>query len=503
MATLTIGGNDIDFPGILFNCILESHLLTGGPPFRTCDDQRAHTWGLIRDPSLVTSISTLIGQIVTKGRAGQAGDRFRLYVTGYGQFFNNVTTACNDVTFARTANPTPDGKPHVMMTNEIRTEFNTISVGLNSVIKAAVAENAQNGVIYININGPLPTHRFCEEGVNEPNQNNPKLWLFHYPYNQQPGPSPETGSSGPDYSSLVEAAKNKVYGTASITQFRAQYPDARSVDDAFYNTLNQNALQALSGGVDAAGFWDSIGSRAKLFHPQIEYHNWIQDSIIKQWKQDRDIDSTGASSITPSAPGPTAPPEPPARWSYEFHSYTGNLAKGEFSFMVLPGKYNGNIGNSKRTLQAGISEVRDIAVEDHLSHPHYRRSLSAGLNSSTAPGVPLNKRMGCCGAPPPKFSGKVWVWTQNGDGATQHGPFDLDCTQPQDAWQSFNPTDTGLPLYLVLQSGHACAFNPADDGNLDNLHAKYGAQYMDIPTGVNSRACVKHDNGVICSTFQQ
>jgi len=26
-------------------------------------------------------------------------------------------------------------------------------------------------------------HRYCEPGVNEPDQHNPNLWRFHYPYN--------------------------------------------------------------------------------------------------------------------------------------------------------------------------------------------------------------------------------------------------------------------------------------------------------------------------------
>ena len=138
MATLTIGGDDIDFPGILFNCILETHIPGGGPPPRPCDAQRAYTWSKINDPSLVDNISELIGKIVTKARQGQAGDKFKLYVTGYGQVFNSETTLCNDVTFARTANPKSDNKEHTMMTIDIRADFNKMSLGLNAAIKKVV-----------------------------------------------------------------------------------------------------------------------------------------------------------------------------------------------------------------------------------------------------------------------------------------------------------------------------------------------------------------------------
>lgn len=399
MATLSIGGDDIDFPGILFNCIIETHLPSGGPPFRTCEDQQTYSWGLINDPALVTSISELIGKIVTKGQAGQAGDKFKLYVTGYGQFFNAATTLCNDVTFARTANPKPDGKPHNMMTTTLRTTFNDMSLGLNKAIQAAVALNT--GVTYIDIDSALTGHRFCEEGINEPDQTNENLWLFHYPYNE-PNPDVEiTGTgqaiSGPDYTSVLEAANTKVFGTSSISQLSAEYSNARAVDDAFYAAIDWTQAQAI-GGINVTGFWDgTVGARAKLFHPQPPFHTWIQNTIVQKWVSDRDIDSTGATSTQPAAPAASTPaPVPPARWSYTFHSYTGNLQTGVFSFFVLPGKYNGSY-SKKRSL-----EQRAEAIDRIPSNPHYRRSLVERTEASTTTEELLDKRT-CCGVanPPP------------------------------------------------------------------------------------------------------
>ncbi|KAK4693173.1 hypothetical protein P7C71_g4177, partial [Lecanoromycetidae sp. Uapishka_2] len=242
-----------------------------------------------------------------------------------------------------------------MMTTAIRQEFNEMSLGLNAAIKAAVAQNAQNGVTYIDIDSALTGHRFCEEGINEPDQHNPNLWLWHYPYNE-PSDTAEISStgaatSGPDYTSVINAANAKVFGTASITQLSQEYANARAVDDAWYNALDYNAIQQLSGGVDAQGPWDGIiGARAKLFHPQVPFHEWIQQRIVYQYTQDRDIDSTQATSTQAGAPGPTAPASQPARWSYKFHTYTGNLATGAFSFFVLPGLYNGDFTKVKRSL---------------------------------------------------------------------------------------------------------------------------------------------------------
>lgn len=100
-ATLTAGGDDIDFPGILFNCILGIHLAVGGPPKRSCTDQRKYTWSRLNAKEYITALGTTIDAIVKKGRQGPKGNDFDLYVTGYGRFFNDETTdtTCEKTTF--------------------------------------------------------------------------------------------------------------------------------------------------------------------------------------------------------------------------------------------------------------------------------------------------------------------------------------------------------------------------------------------------------------------
>ena len=212
-------------------------------------------------------------------------------MTGYGQFFNSDTTLCNDVTFARTANPNPDGKDHIKMTQELRKEFNQMSLGLNSAIQMAVAQHASDGVKYIDIDGALSGHRFCEDGINEPDQDNQNLWLWHYPYNK-PSDNNAEGNGGSDYQSVIDGANSQVFGDLSTADLSQKYDKGNAVNDAWFNAIDLNQIQ---GGADAAGFWDGeVGFRAKLFHPQVSWHQWIQNAIIDQWKNDRDIDSTQA-----------------------------------------------------------------------------------------------------------------------------------------------------------------------------------------------------------------
>lgn len=99
---MSAGGDDIDFPGMLFNCILGVHI-TGGPVKRTCTDQQTFTWGLLNNGKYIDDLGRVIDAIMQKGRQGPKGNDFRLYLTGYGRFFNADTTGsdtnCDKTTF--------------------------------------------------------------------------------------------------------------------------------------------------------------------------------------------------------------------------------------------------------------------------------------------------------------------------------------------------------------------------------------------------------------------
>ncbi|KAF2808927.1 uncharacterized protein BDZ99DRAFT_444813 [Mytilinidion resinicola] len=253
---------------------------------RTCDDQRAFSWNLINAPKLVDDIDHLIQMTVTRGRKGTVGDKFKLYVAGFGEFFNWDDPACDTVTFARSANPVDDGKDHVKMTSAIRQDFNAMSRGLNAAIKAAVDRNSANGVKFIDIQqgGPgLDTHRFCEKDANEPNQNNPKLWFWHYPYNEPEDPTVDK---------VLSDAYAKTTPGMSADDINKKWPMQNDLFEAVLANVDPGA----EGLLDP--IWRAAGNRFKVFHPQPAFHTVIKDLILAEWKADRDVDS--------------APPTPPA-----------------------------------------------------------------------------------------------------------------------------------------------------------------------------------------------
>ena len=158
----------------------------GGPPSKLCEEQLYYTWSLTISPDLIDHIDHLIQKSVNEGRQRSIDNVFLLYVTGYAESFNEVNTGCDEVPFARAANPVDDRKEHTKLTTALRKEFKDMGRHLNQLIEKTVERNKNQGVKFIDIqaHGALDEHRFCEKGVKKPYQHNDKLFFWHYPYNE-------------------------------------------------------------------------------------------------------------------------------------------------------------------------------------------------------------------------------------------------------------------------------------------------------------------------------
>ncbi|KAK6419602.1 hypothetical protein LTR95_017034, partial [Oleoguttula sp. CCFEE 5521] len=251
MATLSVGGNDIDFPGIIFNCMIDT-TLPGSGGRRDCDAQKELTWKKLNDPQLIDKIEGTIKKILDRGRKGAIGDKFKLYVTGYPRFFSVETNECDSVTFARTANPKPDGKEHPMLTQRSRQDFNDMSVKLNEAIADAVSRHTNDGVKFIPIDDVLDGHRFCEPG--------------HYPYNEP---------KDADLDDKLQAAHDKISAGVDIL---AAYPTFAEYENAVFEATQPDSDPDASGAFDF--FWRRVGPRVKTFHPQTALHEVIRDKIL-------------------------------------------------------------------------------------------------------------------------------------------------------------------------------------------------------------------------------
>ncbi|KAB5586287.1 SGNH hydrolase-type esterase domain-containing protein [Coniochaeta sp. 2T2.1] len=284
----------------------------GNIPHRTCQDQRNVTWDLLNSPKLPNDIDTTVKKIVTKGRKGPVGDKFKLYVTGFPQFFNADTDGCDSVTFARGANPVPSdgGLPHFKMTKGIRAEFNAMSVKLNEAIEEAVSRNKDQGVRWVPIDQELNGHRFCEPGVVEPDQHNPNLWLFHYPYLEV---NAKTADDQQADAALQKALENV---TARVGDVSKAFKTHTEFIDALFDALPPPPEDSSSHPpATQKGFfdfiWRFIGARIKVFHPQLPLHQRISDMVLDAYINDLKHDNAPPPPPPPPPKSSDAPPPPP------------------------------------------------------------------------------------------------------------------------------------------------------------------------------------------------
>ncbi|TGO09784.1 hypothetical protein BTUL_0154g00070 [Botrytis tulipae] len=97
LRTLTVGGDDIDFPGILNNCILDRfpYPMNKGFVPRSCDAQKDLSWSLVcqngdkdmPNDGLVSKVDSVIKKIIKYGQ-GATGKAFRPY--------QNASIDCQD-----------------------------------------------------------------------------------------------------------------------------------------------------------------------------------------------------------------------------------------------------------------------------------------------------------------------------------------------------------------------------------------------------------------------
>lgn len=310
-----------------------SYPLSKGFTKRSCDEQRSLTWDKLAEDyhrttpnlALIAAIDKVIKNIIILGGTSGPGlALFRLYVTGYGQFFNEEDHGCDTVTFARTANPKPDGETHVLMTTALRAEFNAMSRMLNAAIKQAVDQNSDAGynVKYIDIDALLDGHRFCEPGIQEPDQDNENLYFYHYPYHT------DSQSSEPDQPVIDYLNQVATDSASALSWDPANTLWADYLDD-FWSLVDEDGLNSAAENVSADyNIWpDSIGYRAKIFHPQTRFGDAIYKTIVNQYLQDTkdDPDVVAGTQMTALA-SYINPLADPSSWDRIISYDTGKLS---------------------------------------------------------------------------------------------------------------------------------------------------------------------------------
>lgn len=178
IATISIGGNDIGFYNILTACVLRF----GGYWAGDCDTEVAKAYKRLASPDLSANITSVLREIVKKN----GNTAFKIYMTGYLTFFNQTTPLCDDSSF-KIWDPhydkTHEEKGQPWLTKALRIQLNDVVVALNKLL-GGIADSVNAcytstpRVVFVDPNRAFVGHRWCEDGVYEPDNDRPDTWLF-------------------------------------------------------------------------------------------------------------------------------------------------------------------------------------------------------------------------------------------------------------------------------------------------------------------------------------
>ncbi|KAI4134836.1 MAG: hypothetical protein LQ347_001191 [Umbilicaria vellea] len=114
--------------------------------------------------------------------------------------------------------------------------------------------------------------------IASPDQQNKKLWFWHYPYNE---PNNDTATE------IMQEAYDKLTVGISTADLSSKYPNTTNYTNAVFDAVDWQKVQQVNGSdLEAQWLWVWVGKRAKIFHPQVPFHTHIKDVVLAQYKKD-------------------------------------------------------------------------------------------------------------------------------------------------------------------------------------------------------------------------
>ncbi|KAJ9640646.1 uncharacterized protein PV06_02386 [Exophiala oligosperma] len=160
IVSITVSGNEVEFFVVLNECVY--HWWTSS----SCEAKLVEARRRIESHVLWDNFQALV-----RGTLDRMKPRALLLLTGYARFFNAETNICDHVTFSRT-------RPLDYLIKEKRRALNQLVDMLNDVIRATAEAY---GAVYVDIDTAYEGHRFCEDGVQEPDLGRDETWFFNLP----------------------------------------------------------------------------------------------------------------------------------------------------------------------------------------------------------------------------------------------------------------------------------------------------------------------------------
>lgn len=169
-ALLSVGGNDLGFFDIMNGCIFRFYSFYSG----TCEEALEKSEAAITGPQFETTLRLAITEILDRVH-WEKRPWFTITVTGYARFFNSETEACDDSSFGIWWRGPK-------LKRELRQRMNQMVLAVNAKIKRSIeavnSEYATTKVYFVDYDHLFEGHRFCEEGVIEPDYKRNDTWFF-------------------------------------------------------------------------------------------------------------------------------------------------------------------------------------------------------------------------------------------------------------------------------------------------------------------------------------
>ncbi|MCJ1386122.1 hypothetical protein MMC17_009247 [Xylographa soralifera] len=342
MATLTAGGDDIEFLSLMWYCIYEF----SSPS--ECSQQIVDSTTILRS-----------GRWKNTRDAPASGAGFRLFVTGYAQFFNSETPQYNDVTFTywKSFRTSPR-----KLTNEIRKTMNNLAKELNQHIEKVVADNL--AAIFVDYDARFQSHRFCEPGVVEPDVNNPNIWFFHL------------GTDGNDRTALDQQLMAKLDPKNNAHTFAAALKDPTQQGHGVQPKSDADAYGILLSASDRkdASTRSDLSGLIRGFYPTRPGIDAIVDEVFKKlpdWRRTGHAATPQLAALPTSTVTPFNPPSQPSCYPkptqhyQDAHTNFEHTAAWTLCEQVAKSVRRGKIDTSKD--EQPLRHPENDAADDHCN----------------------------------------------------------------------------------------------------------------------------------------
>lgn len=275
-ALLSIGGNDLGFFDVMNACVFRFYNFYSG----TCETALKNTRDQIESDEFEHRLEIIIMEILDKVR-WEKKPSFTITVTGYARFFNDVTDDCDEMSFGVWWRGPK-------LRKDLRSQMNTMVLTVNAKIHKTIntinSRFTKDKVIFIDYDKGFDGHRFCEEGVKEPDYDRKDTWFFLVggPDNARNGTRsnhisdlqtlPPTSALVDPLSCLEPAQASGDWGRLALCYM------------AMAKHRNPNLQLARGDLVAENSMWYVPTYYGKTFHPRSLGHEAMRNKIYEVWQ---------------------------------------------------------------------------------------------------------------------------------------------------------------------------------------------------------------------------